>query len=407
MKSTKINYLFEFPKFKKEISNINDIIFFFPFYHFGGGERVHADILEIFKDYKTTCFIVHKSENDFLKEDFYKNSDVKELGKYKSIKYQSYYQSLAKEINKKKNPIIFGCNNLFFYRLIPFLHDHVKVIDLTHAFTYEDSKSPEKFSIDVAKRIDKRIVLGKKTLNDFANLYKDFGIDSSYLSKISVIKNRVSIPESYIQKQKNENLKIIFVSRNSHEKRPEMFFEIAKRCDAKNKNFDFLLVGDFDENIPHPSNMSILGSIKDKELLNSYYANSDLLLITSFREGFPMVVLEGMAFGVVPICTNVGEMQEFIGRQYKNGVLIEDRSIDRYMKLEHNYVENEKWLPRMLLTSVPEDVNVCIDIFIEIIEEFNNNRNLLQDYSKNAYETIRANFSPQQNKQAYLDVFFN
>ena len=84
MKSSKLAYLYEFPKFLKEIKKLNDIIFFFPFYHFGGGETVHLDILKIFKDYKTSCFIIHESDNDFLREDFLKVTNIVDLWKYKS-----------------------------------------------------------------------------------------------------------------------------------------------------------------------------------------------------------------------------------------------------------------------------------------------------------------------------------
>ncbi len=406
MKSTKLRYLFEFPKFKKEISKLNDIIFFFPFYHFGGGERVHADILEIFKDYPTTSFIIHKSENDFMKEDFYKYSEIIDLGKYVSLKYDSYCKVLANEINKKEKPIIFGCNNLFFYRLIPFLNSNVKIIDLTHAFTYEDPRSPEKFSITLVDKINTRIVLGAKTLNDFKDLYVKEGVDENYLKRIRIIRNKVDAPQKFPDKPHNKNIKIIFVARNRYEKRPEVFFEIAQRCSNRKIPAEFLVIGDFEKSIPHPENMTILGSIKDRNLLNFYYQQSDLIFITSFREGFPMVLLEAMAYGTVPISTDVGEIREFIGEKFNNGILIKDNSIQRYVTERPVYGLTEEWLPDNLFQKVPSDLEECIEDFIAAINFFSKNREELISMGKNAYEMVVNNFSSEIKKEAYLKVFF-
>ncbi|GGG61697.1 glycosyltransferase family 4 protein [Epilithonimonas arachidiradicis] len=406
MKSTKISYLFEFPKFKKLIKNINDIVFFFPVYHFGGGERVHADILSVFAKYKTTCIIVYRSENDFMKEDFLKNtSQLIDIGHFRSLKYQNYYKLLAKKINIKKKPIVFGCNNLFFYKLIPYLESHVKIIDLTHAFTYEDPYSPEKFSINIAHRIHKRIILGKKTYEDYKLLYENANIEADLLKRIEIIHNKVDLPDSLPPKQKNKKLKIIFVSRNSHEKRPEIFFEIAQRCFDRSIPVEFLLIGDFDKNIKHTENMIIIGSIKEKDMLNFYYQQSDLILITSYREGFPMVLLEAMAYGTVPISTDVGEISEFIGEEFGNGVIIQDRSIKNYIK-KNRIITNEKWIPKNLLKNIPIDVDECIESFIKTIIYFDENRDKLYEMSRNSYETTANNFSTESNKKAYLKVFF-
>lgn len=406
MKSNKIKFLYEFPRFRSEIKELHDILFFFPAYHFGGGERVHADILEIFKDYPTSCFIIHKSSNDFMKEDFYRHTEIIELSKYKSIKYSPYFKTLAKKINEKQNPIVFGCNNLFFYRLLPFLAPHVKVIDLMHAFSYEDPGAPENISLEVSDRIHNRIVLGRKTYNDFIQLYRKNNIDEKLIDRISIIQNKVSIPESYPEKKENKQLKVLFVTRNTHEKRPEVFLEIAKRCEQKNIPVDFTMIGDFN-NIPiSQSNIRIVGTIKEKEILNKYYSEHDVIMITSFREGFPMVLLEGMAFGVVPISTDVGEIKEHIGEKFSNGFIIKDDSVARYLNQKYEYGKNREWLPKNLLKSIPDDLENCIDQFVQTITDLHNNREKLKSMSLNAYNTVKENFSPEKMKKSYLDIFF-
>lgn len=407
MKSSKLALLYEYPKFLKDIKHLNNIMFFFPFYHFGGGETVHLDILKIFKDYKTSCFITQESDNDFLKEDFNNAAEIINIWKYKSSKYDIYCKTLAKAINKKENPIVFGCNNKFFYRLVKHLDENkVRIIDLTHAFSYEDPSSVEKFSLPFVHKIHRRVILGKKTYADFKNLYLENNIDLKFLDRLSIINNKVEIPINFPSKPFNEKIKVLFVSRNSFEKRPELFFEIAKRCHERKINASFTVIGNFDDIENDIPNINIIGSIKEKEKLNDLYLIHDLLLITSFREGLPMVILEGMAYGTVPICTNVGEISSFINNENNNGIVLNDISIERYSNTQPNYRGNNTWYPTNKLVNIPEDLESIIENFIASIESLDKDRNRLEKMSKNAYNTVINNFSTEINRNAYLKVFF-
>ena len=336
MKSSKVNFLLEHPKFRAEMNKLKEIIFFFPFYHFGGAERVHIDILKVFKNERSSCFITENSDNAVFKTEFEQNTHVILYYKLKSKKYKIYLRTIAKAINKKKHPIVFGCNTLFFYELIPYLEDHVKIIDLIHAFSYELPYAPEKLSIPVAERIDARVVLGQKTKNDFVALYNENNISLQLLDKIHIIKNKVEIPENYSANENLEILKVLFIARNSFEKRPHYVIEIAKKCLEKKLNVNFTFVGDFEKKFTNLENIEIIGSIDSSDKMQEIYKNHHVLLITSFREGFPMVILEGMANGVVPISTNVGEISEVINHENKNGFLINDYNLNLYNSAEKN-----------------------------------------------------------------------
>jgi glycosyltransferase involved in cell wall biosynthesis len=56
--------------------------------------------------------------------------------------------------------------------------------------------------------------------------------------------------------------------------------------------------------------------------LRRYYETSDIVSLPSRREGFPMVLLEAMAFGLPPVATNVGGIPELI-EDGVTGLLIE------------------------------------------------------------------------------------
>src|SRR5699024_1573178 len=126
--------------------------------------------------------------------------------------------------------------------------------------------------------------------------------------RLTIIRNRTPVPPVYPRKNFSDpKLKVLFVARNSPEKRVELFLKVAEASYKKQISVHFYMIGDFGElhNVIKP-NTNILGEVFDKEELDRYYAQSHILLCTSSREGFPMVILEGMSQGVVPISTDVG-----------------------------------------------------------------------------------------------------
>lgn len=378
MKVNKLKYLIDFIKIKKAMINKSHF-FFFPFYHIGGAERVHLDILEVFDKKNSICFITNNSMNNYFYEEFKSKTTLIEIEKLTPKYKQKLINLIVKHINKKNKSLVFGCNSHLFYDLIPNFKDTVKIIDLIHAFSYEEPYAAEKYSLPVVEKINNRIILGKKTFFDFEKLYFENDIHSKNLDQIKIIKNKVEVPEQFLAKPYNKNLKILFVGRNSSEKRPEIFFEIAKKCLDLKLSVEFTVIGDFDLNLNASQNVSIIGLIHDKSLLNDYYQNSDLLLITSSREGFPMVVLEGMAHGVVPICTNVGEISEFINSENQNGFIISNN----------------------------QEVENIVQDFVKQIETLENNGNILSSTSLNAYQSVKSNFSITQFSESYKKLLKN
>ena len=359
----------------------NNIFFFFPSLHLGGAETVHCDILEVFKNNNTVCFITGFSSNDFNKNRFKDHTKLFDI--YSILKVSKLYKisikKIAKVINNSNNPIVFSSNSHFFYDLIPFLYSKFKIIDLIHAFSPEENSATEKVSLKVVERINNRVVLGEKTKNDFNELYLNANKDLTLLNRIKIIKNKVNIPKNVSIKNFSQPLVILFVGRDSYEKRPSLFFDIANECFKLNLDSTFKVIGDNFKGYNLTNNIQIIGPIKCKKTLNEFYNEASLILITSSREGFPMVILEAMAFNVVPISTNVGEISEFINEKNRNGFLIE------------NGVDEQK----------------IVANFVEKIIFLKNNIEILEEYSSNTYSSLNTKFSPLSFENAYKNLFFN
>lgn len=374
-----ITSLFHYPKIIKDLKNTSSTIFFiFPSYQIGGAERVHADIMATVAHLSPTCIITSIPKNSGFKEDFSTSAKLIELKRWASKKsfIPIITKKIAQTINSKHNAIVFGSNTNFLYDLIPYLDEQVKVIDLTHAFTKHWS-GVESYSLPYVKRIDQRIILGNKTLDNYKELYKQNNIDPTLINQFKIVPNQIRVLPDSIRKEKQLPLNILFISRNSWEKRPELFFQIVEKCRASKLPVTFTVVGDFPKyHEKFKTSIHFVGETSDKNILDTVYKSAHLLLITSIVEGFPMVIIEGMANGVVPISTNVGEIPDYISEDKETGILI-----------DNTLSESE-----------------IVISFVEKIKSSVLQPDLLTHYGKKGFEMVKDRFSPRNFGIAYQEI---
>lgn len=372
-------HLFKAYKELKEVCNEKKYIFIFPFYHTGGAERVHINILNAFKKSETLCIISETSKNENFKDDFIKASTIFTLDEYNlNYRYKrKLLKRFANNLVRTNVTVVFGSNTILFYDFIEHISADIKKIDLYHAFSYENPNALEHQSIYLVNTITNRVVLGNHTYNDFKELYKKNNISHSYLNRIKTIKNSIDIPHKFQIKDFSAKKNILFVGRNSTEKRPELLFEIIAICNSKNLDFHFYIIGDFIEikNSYNFPNLTFLGEIKNQEEIASWYKKSHLLLITSSREGLPMVILEGMSHGVIPISTDVGEISELITTE--NGFLI------------RNYADESK----------------IVSTFLATLSNINDNPEKLNQLSSNCYESVKKTYNTERFVSEYNSLF--
>lgn len=356
--------LFKYPTIHAELSKKRNQYFFFPSWSFGGAERVHVDIMTLFKDPRPLCFITERSISEGFRKEFEAAADVINLGRWSEKRtYKNHLlKKIAAAINAQEHPVVSGWCSRFMYELTPFLSPHVRVIDIIHNFM-DDDQGIEFYSIPYVPRLDKRIVVGKGLIEQFKKLYQTCHVPDKYLERLVVIQNKTTFDNVFPKKDyAAQTIKILFVSRNSPEKRPNILIRVAQLCDQLNLPVEFKMIGDFNpEQTEVPQNIEIVGEVHDKDILNDYYKEAHLLLLTSYRESWGLVVFEGMNFGVVPISTNVGELSYHISAEKENGVLIENL----------------------------EDIEILAMLFVKEIELFLNNKAKLKEFSKNAFETIK------------------
>jgi len=313
------------------------LFLFFPCFHTGGAERVHANIVTAVADQNPWVIFTGHSMGNQFKEQFRKNGRVLEPSAFLEnpvtrIIGLGYFSSW---INRTQGSRVLGSNTPFFYELLPYLNDSVECIDLIHAF----GGGLEEVSLPYVNRLNHRVVITAKTLDDLKEQYAANGVDKQNFEKIALIENAVAVPAELTQRSKLDRLKVLYVGRGTAEKRVHLVGEIAKLCKSLELPIDFTLIGDVFDSIPMHCQKycTMVGEITGDSALEKYYRKHDVLLITSRIEGFPLAIMEAMAHGVVPVSTDVGGISTHVVSGVTGFLLpsseVEQEIVDSFVEL--------------------------------------------------------------------------
>ncbi len=356
------------------------IFLFFPWNITGGADKVNYEIVNALHSHNPVVIFTDRIDKRKLRGTFQKDirtiNFTKRYIKYLHIFQQYFFAGYisgmidnATALNEKEI-IVLGSNCCLFYEIINNLKQPCRIVDVIHAFI-----GIEKKSIKLVPKITQRVLITPTLYPQLENQYIDNNYQE-YLNRVSIILNGVDIPDTINDKPFNTDLNIIYVGRESPEKRTHLIGSIAKGCKELNLSARFQLIGVTSRAI-HSDDLqycNILGEITDKKELMNIYHNADILLITSSFEGFPMVIMEGMAHGVIPISTDVGGVKDHI------------------INAITGYCVNNS-----------SEEQIVID-FIKRIEYLSLNRNELVEIRFNVFNYAKHHFSIEIFRERYLEL---
>jgi glycosyltransferase involved in cell wall biosynthesis len=364
----------------KSKSHIKDnrriILFINPSHQVGGAEVISLDIARFIRNkYPSIGLIsvgIYRSANDWeyrFREVF---DVVIDLSKYKESHKKYILLSL---INKSKPKIIINQYNYWGYYILDKINkSEIMVIDILHSADENIIKMSEPY----IEFIDKRIVISNKLSGILSKRYHESG-KSDFINRIKVIHN--GIDDEYFKPKekfkKSDEFTISFIGRISEEKQPYKLIEIAILVIENGRNINFKIIGDgpllksMKQGSEGIEGTNFYGSISQEQVIE-VLDKTDLLILTSYTEGTPMVVIEAMAMEVPVISTNVGEIDEIIDNG-ENGILVKNDE-----EMIGNMVEKIFW---------------C--------EE---NREIISQYGKAGRMKILREFSKKNMAQKYLEL---
>jgi len=358
-----------------------ETFFFFPFYHVGGAEKVHANIAKATGNKNCIIFFTRKSQNDLFRDEFAQSGCVmKDISKYTDNKWIYFVNIIFRGIishyinSQKQKPLVFNGQCNFGYKISPWVDKRISQIELIHSlcsFSY--------IRIPFLPFITKTIMISTIRIQEHLDLYKRYQIPLKLGERIQFIMNAIDLPATSPTKNiGSEELIVLYVGRSTAEKRVYLIAQIAKAIKEKGKNISFWFMGEVKEAIPSEfhSYCKFLGNQSDPNLINDVYKQSHILILVSDTEGFPMVVMEAMSQGLAIISTAVGEIPLHVQDEV-NGFLIQ------------NYL----------------DANAVVEDAMKDILILDNDRNLLKSISKNNIEYAFQHFGMTRFKKEYQQLF--
>ncbi|NWH06929.1 glycosyltransferase, partial [Desulfobacter latus] len=224
---------------------------------------------------------------------------------------------LSKKIFNLKSPLLTGARNRIVNEIgtlpFPILYEFILKKIYLYSDRYiavTDDEAVEAAS--VFKIPQKNIVL----------IYN--GVDIEY------VRNKSLEKFSMDQKFKNKNsFNIIHLGRLTYVKNQSLLIKAISKLNLK-KEINLFLLGE-GENFNKLKKLSLKLDVEDKVTFLGWHENPypyikqcDLLVLTSFWEGFPNVLLEGMALGLPIISTKSSKAVDLIIDDQKCGFLIEN-----------------------------------------------------------------------------------
>lgn len=174
-----------------------------------------------------------------------------------------------------------------------------------------------------------------------------------------------------VESYKNNKTTPVFihVARFHGLKNQKLLIEAFNELDRKGEDFVLLVIGDgFDQGPGAELKRRACAKIHFLGLKNNvadYLYCSDAFCLTSIYEGLPISLLEAMACGVVPICTNVGGIPDVVS-EGRTGYLSELQIADycRAIELFIKYRLNPEWVVEQFVDNF--SMNNCAQKYIQV-----------------------------------------
>jgi len=359
------------------------VFFFFPFYHTGGAEQVHAQIVEATGGNDCIIYFTRASLNDRFFEEFKTTgSQIKDISKFTDNKWLFpvnliYRGIISGYINhQSRRSIVFNGQSNFGYKISPWINKKAVQVELIHALnTFSLIRIP------YLKFYKEKVTVSEEIIDKHAQLYKRYKVPKKAFETFAWIRSKIDLPEKKISKDYfSKPLHLLYVGRDSIEKRPAIVAQVAKNINLAGINAIVEFAGDVSRSIPNElhSYCRFQGDINDKEELNNFYNKAHILIIPSATESGPLVLMEAMARGAAIISTDVGYVPTFV----KDGV------------------------SGFIVKSVLPETKIIDEITQKVIQ-LDSDRNLLKGMGEKNLEIAFENFGITQFHKEYQLLFEN
>lgn len=251
----------------------------------------------------------------------------------------------------------FGMYGIHKYRWLSISNNEIlkKIANVVLLYLFR-IKYGRKFRI-MAKNSDKIVMLSDKFIPELI-----YFIGKKYIDKMTAIPNPVTIKD--MPRCKKENV-ILFVGRLSPEKGLPFLLEIWRQIEGTYPNWELQIVGDGKErsfverqiNKLHLEHCKLFG-FQRPEL---FYNRAKIFCMTSLFEGFGLVLVEAMHYGVVPFAFNSYPNVSEIIEEGKSGFIIPAFDTKTYANKITWLIDHPSILSKMSANSINNSEEFSIE----------------------------------------------
>lgn len=236
-----------------------------------------------------------------------------------------------------------------FNSMIPtFLLDkNSKTISWNHGDLYDlkEKKHDMKLQKKSFEYVNRIVAISKNTYESIVDIFPEYKNKTLIINNSFDFDNILKLSNEPIEIKK-EKFTLLFAGRFDKNKNPLFLIEVCKKLKSLNKDFQLWFIGKgvleskMYEEIEKNELKKYVKILGFKSNPYPYFKSSDIVVMSSYHEGFPTVLAEGLYLGKPFISTKVGGVEE-LSDGGKCGVVsnnIDDYS-DEIIKLMDN---NEK-----------------------------------------------------------------
>lgn len=358
------------------------VFFFFPFYHIGGAEKVHAQVAQACGGNDCILFFTRRSHNNLFYEEFKRsNCELRDISGFTDIKWLYplnfiFRGIISGYINRQRSkPVVFNGQCNFGYKISRWIRKDIRQVELIHSFN-----SFTYIRIPFIPFITRTVMISRKRIEEHRTFYARNKTPLHYLNRIHYICNAILLPAVSQESKSSSAFKVLYVGRGGLEKRIYLITRMASLLKEKDSNIHFEMLGDVSDVInasDHPY-ITFYGNQSDVSLINNIYAEAHVLILTSDTEGFPMVVIEAMAHGCAILATPVGDIPYHVCNDV-NGYLF---------------------------SSITDEENI-VNEGVEYILRMKNDASLFKTISVTNIQHSRDQFGIETFNKAYREVLFS
>lgn len=264
---------------------------------------------------------------------------------------KQYIQSVKTLISKIQPDVIIVCDGLKGFFIPIFIKTQIPILFESHGSIFNTEEKPKssliynlgiQFKKYAASKFDSFIVLSEESQNEWQ------------VSNSVVIPNPNWLHDVTVSNLSNK--KVLTVARHSYEKGIDRLLQVWKLVSQKHPDWTLEVYGSFEDHFyQNQATQFGLNSVHFYQPVSNIeekYSQSSMLLMTSRYEGFPMVLIEAMTFGLPCVAFDCPCGPRAIITDNETGFLIENDDIQSYAEKVIQLIENRELAVKMSANAV-------------------------------------------------------